>query len=261
MEKPVIFKSGGQQVVGMLHLPGKSKKKVPGVVLFHGYKGNKSETHRMFIKTSRVLAEVGIASLRFDFRGQGDSEGEFSTMTIGREMRDAKAALKFIRQQPEIDPNKIGILGLSLGGMIAALIVSKDPKIKTTVLWSAVSDLGRLVKERMTSEAWRQLELMGCVDEFAWAVGKRFIDESSSFDPISALTKTKGHVLLIHGDADGNVPVQSTLDYSVALKKAKKPHFVHIIPGADHTYNSLQWEMEVLSLTLEWFRMHLLKKD
>ena len=260
MEKPVIFTSGGQQGVGMLHLPARSKKKVPGVVMFHGYKGNKSESHRIFTKTSRVLAEIGIASLRFDFRGQGDSEGDFSTMTIGGEMKDAKAALKFIRQQPEIDTTRIGIVGFSLGAMVASLIVGEDPKIKTTVLWSAVSDLAPLIKARMTPEAWRQLELMGCVDEYGWAVGKRFIDESSSFDPISGLVKTKGHVLLIHGDDDHAVPVQSTLDYSAALKKARKPHFVHIIPGADHTYNSLQWEMEILSLTLEWFRMHLQKK-
>ena len=260
MEKPVIFKSGGQQVVGMLHLPPHTKKKVPVVVFFHGYKGSKSETHRIFIKTARALSQIGIASLRFDFRGHGDSEGDFSTMTIGGEMKDAKAALKFIRQQPEIDTTRIGIVGFSLGAMVASLIVGEDPKIKTTVLWSAVSDLAPLIKARMTPKAWRQLELMGCVDEYGWAVGKRFIDESASFDPVTALTKTRGHVLLIHGDDDHGVPVKSTHDYSSALKKARKPHFVHIIPGADHTYSSLQWEMEVLSLTLEWFRMHLLKE-
>ena len=260
MEKPVIFTSGGQQVVGMLHLPAKGRKKAPCVVLLHGYKGNKAETHRLFVKASRVFSEIGIASLRFDFRGHGDSEGDFSTMTIGSELKDAKAAMKFIRSQPEIDPNKIGILGLSLGGMIASLLVSEDAKIKTTVLWSAVSELGPLVKARMTPAAMRQLELMGCVDEYGWAVGKQFIDESASFNALGALVKAKGHVLLIHGDADETVPVRSTLNYSAALKKAKKPHFVHIIPGGDHTYNSLQWEMEVLSLTLEWFRMHLLKK-
>ena len=76
METPVVFDSKGQQIVGMLHVPN-GRGRFPGALLLHGFTGTKTESHRMFVKLSRRLAEHGIASLRFDFRGSGDSAGEF----------------------------------------------------------------------------------------------------------------------------------------------------------------------------------------
>ena len=79
-ELPVSFKSEGKQLVGMLHLP--DKKKAPCVIMCHGYQGNKFGNHkRVFVKTARYFAKNGIASLRFDFLGCGDSEGRPEEVT------------------------------------------------------------------------------------------------------------------------------------------------------------------------------------
>ena len=68
----------------MIHRPerARARRGGPGVVLFHGFTGDRMESHWLFVKCSRALARAGIASLRFDFYGSGESEGEFSEVTL-----------------------------------------------------------------------------------------------------------------------------------------------------------------------------------
>src|SRR5207244_3810038 len=87
METPVTFECKGQQLVGMLHVPD-GRGRFPAALLLHGFTASKTENHRMFVKLSRQLASQGIASLRFDFRGSGDSAGDSEDMTIRSEMAD-----------------------------------------------------------------------------------------------------------------------------------------------------------------------------
>jgi uncharacterized protein len=254
METPVIFKSQGRQVVGMLHVPGRRKGRIPAVVFFHGFTGTKVESHRIFVKMARALAGVGIAALRFDFRGSGDSEGDFSSMTLTGKLKDARAAFRFIRALPRIDKSRIGVLGLSFGGAVASLLLGEDPGIVTAVLWSPVIRPDEMIRRNTTRETIQQLKELGCVDYGGNAVGKAFLDDAPKYRPIEAITKTGASVLLVHGDADEKVPVKSSHECEAALKKAGRTVVKHIVPGADHTYKSLAWETQVIELTLEWFR-------
>lgn len=254
METTITFKSQGMQVVGVLHMPDRRKGKVPAVVLFHGFTGTKVEPHRIFVKQARALARAGIAALRFDFRGSGDSEGEFSNMTLSGELKDARAALAFIRSRPGIDTSRIGVLGLSFGGAVASLLLGNDRDICAAALWAPVGHPSEMSQHRYTAKVERQLKQMGCVDYGGSAVGKCFFDDIGKHQPIKAIVKTRAPVLLIHGSEDQTVPPKTTRDYEVALKKARCAVVRHVVPGADHTFNSLPWEVQVLALTLEWFR-------
>jgi hypothetical protein len=120
-EHPIHFDVDGQRCHGMLHLPLGATAPVPAVLMLHGFTGQRMEPHRLFVLFSRLLAEHGMASLRFDFRGSGESEGSFDQMTVSRELEDVSAAYTFLGQRPEIDPQRLGLLGLSMGGMMAAL--------------------------------------------------------------------------------------------------------------------------------------------
>jgi uncharacterized protein len=257
MEKPVILKSSGQQMVGMLHLPDRRRGRVPAVVFFHGFTGTKIEPHRIFVKMARALCEAGFAVLRFDFRGSGDSAGDFSMMTISGELTDARAALRFLRTRPAVDPARVGVLGLSMGGMVAALVLGEDPRLRAAALWSAVSHPDRMVDARMTPEARRQLKQMGFTDDHGHAVGKACLDDMVKHRPLEAIARTRAPVLLIHGDKDETVPPVASKAYEASLRKAGRTVVRQTIRGADHTYNSLPWETQVLALTLEWFRCHL----
>src|SRR5438045_950178 len=67
--QPVSFKSAGQTCYGMVHAPGTSFGKPPGVLMLHGLVGSKDQPHRIFGALGDALAEAGFISLRFDLRG------------------------------------------------------------------------------------------------------------------------------------------------------------------------------------------------
>src|ERR1041384_2757106 len=135
MEKQISFTVQGQKIYGMLHLP-EGPGPFPATAMFHGFTGQKIEPHRLFVKAARRMAQLGTAVLRIDFRCSGESEGDFRNMTISGEIKDAKAALDFLCRQPRIDKKRLGVLGFSMGGFVASFTASRDPRVKTLVLWA-----------------------------------------------------------------------------------------------------------------------------
>ena len=92
----------GKTLRGMMHRPaGARHRRVPAVTMFHGFTGNRMESHWIFVKCSRALAQAGIASLRFDFYGSGESAGDFREVTLRGEIADGRAAVAFLRRQKE----------------------------------------------------------------------------------------------------------------------------------------------------------------
>ena len=99
MEIPVTFRSERQPVAGVLHLPARRRPRVPAVLFLHGFTGTRVEFRRSFVRLARALAQTSVAGLRFDFRGSGESAGDFSTLTPSSELADARAALRFLQRQ------------------------------------------------------------------------------------------------------------------------------------------------------------------
>ena len=139
-ERPVVFYNQGQQLNGILHSPTGFDAPCPAIAFFHGFTGTKVEPHRIFVKTARELASIGFYVLRFDFRGSGDSAGDFSEMTIGGEISDAIKSIDVLTAMQGVDPEHIGILGLSMGGCVAACVSGQDARVKSTVMWAPLSD-------------------------------------------------------------------------------------------------------------------------
>lgn len=251
-EQPVTFLSGGQQVVGMFHLP-ENASRCPAIVMFHGFTGSKHETRRLFVQVARALARSGIASLRFDFRGSGDSAGEFHEMSVSSLCADARASLAWVAARSEVDPARIGILGMSLGGMVASLLSHEYETIKTAVLWCPVTNPKRLIEMRSTPLGQKQLDETGITDLGGWAVGRRFIEEMVAVEPFAALRRAKFPLLFVHGDADETVPIEHTLDTIGKLATDSRDVSLHRIAGAGHCYESLPWVEDVVGTTREWF--------
>ena len=121
----------------------------------HGFTGQKVEAHRIFVKTAEALAAQGYLALRFDFRGSGDSEGAFEEMTFEGEVSDAVRAVDYLLAEEPVDPERIGVVGLSMGGAVAACLSGRDERIKATVLWAAVADFEVLgAPDRWNDSPW-----------------------------------------------------------------------------------------------------------
>lgn len=131
----VGFKSKGLMLEGVLASPSGDQGPFPGVVVAHGHPhlGATMESALVLNATAK-LVEAGFAAFRFNFRGVGDSEGEF---TNGKdEPQDVKAALEFVGRLPEVDRKTMAVVGYSFGASMAAVSAPKVKRLKAGVLVS-----------------------------------------------------------------------------------------------------------------------------
>ena len=255
MRYPVTFENEGQMMIGVVHRPDEDRNGRrdgrPGVVIHHGFTGTKVEPHRIFVKMAERLAALGIVALRFDFRGSGDSEGNFEDMTFGGEVSDALVALDYMLENEGIDPGRLGVLGLSMGGAVAACVTGRSAKVRTAALWAAVADLNLF--RHMAADITAELGDVEYYDRNGNLVGRAFIEGLDGYVPYREVADGKTPVLVVHGDQDPTVPVDHAHKFTAALKQAGNPYRLHIVEGADHTFNSHAWETEVIDVTARWF--------
>jgi hypothetical protein len=236
----------------MMHVPG-GRGRFPGALLLHGFTGTKTESHRMFVKLSRRLAEQGVASLRFDFRGSGDSAGEFENLTIRSEIADALEAIRFLARYKRVNSRRLALIGMSMGGAIASHVVAREKsRVKTLVLWAPVAEGAGILDGLSTPEAVASLAQTGITDYEGNMVGVQFIRQFAEMKPLREIIRSKCPVLIVHGSGDETVPVQHTDMYERALRSPKRLLKKVIIDRADHTFTRHIWERRVIDETLDW---------
>ena len=258
MIKPVTFRNHGQQLIGILHVPDglESRGKTPGIVMFHGFTGNKSEAHRLFVHVARALCDSGFTVLRFDFRGSGDSDGEFDDITVPGEVSDAEKALTFLANQESVDKERIGVIGLSMGGRVAAILASRDRRVRFAVLYSAA--LGPL-RERFLSEiaeATLQKLDSGEVIKISegWYLKKAFFDSIDDHVPLDVMGNIEVPVLLVHSDTDQVVPMDDSRKGYETVQNLNDKNEFYTVKGGDHTFSERKHTSEVTVKTLEWLK-------
>lgn len=243
-ERLLWIPSRGQRMAGVLHLP-EGRGRAPAVLMLHGFTGHKAESHRLFVHAARALAAAGFVVLRFDFLGSGDSEGEFEQMTIRGEVEDALSALAFLRAQRRVDTARIGMLGFSLGGCVAALSLPRAGDIKSLVLWAPVSNPMRWMPPTGVPDRPQ--------NRGGYLVGVGFFKELPDLKPLESVRAYKGAVLVLHGTADNSVSPQEGRAYESAFIQARAFEF-RLIPDADHTFTDPNAERSLIQQTVEWFR-------
>jgi uncharacterized protein len=280
-EHSIQFEVNGQRLWGMLHLPLEASKPAPTVLMLHGFTGQRLEPHRLFLLLSRQFAEAGIASMRFDFRGSGESEGTFDQMTVPREVEDVVAAYHFLKSRPEVDGSRLGLMGLSMGGMVSALSVAQPGlEFKALSLWAPAHPKLWLAQfpDDVTSEQVRaavadpaiRAEMRGGVpfDEHSGfldfggnAVSMDFIAGMPLLHPFETVKAHKGPAQVVHGTADPAVPIAIGQQYAQALESrdtgTQNSTSFHAIQDGLHTFDSLVTQREVHAVTLEFFQQHL----
>jgi pimeloyl-ACP methyl ester carboxylesterase len=134
-------KSDGITLAGTLTIP-QSNKPVPSVLLVSGMGPNDRDYtmmgHKLFLVLAEYLTQQGIAVLRYDKRGVGQSTGTYNNILTSEDFaRDAVAGIEYLCNRLDIDHKHIGIIGHSEGGMIAALVAAQLPAISFAILLAA----------------------------------------------------------------------------------------------------------------------------
>ena len=265
------FDVDNQRCHGMLHLPLEPQEKpMPCVLMLHGFTGQALEPHRFFAMIARALAKKGIAAFRFDFRGSGNSEGDFSEMTAQREIEDARAALRLLESRSELDRSRFGLLGLSMGGMIAALTVGVESFKALCLLAPATTQhMLRRVAHAKTKEDLQAVFKSGfaglefppnssfdhkrhVLDIGGNPVSSGFFEGLLELDSLGTVTKHTGASLVIHGTKDEAVPIEIGRDYASRLNTK-----ILEIEGANHTFDNLEHQDQVIDGVLEFYQSEL----
>jgi uncharacterized protein len=252
LQKSVEIQSNGLTLRGMLHIPNGASHKTPIVCIFHGFTSNKMEPHFIFVKLSRMLETYGIASVRFDFSGSGESDGDFVNMTISKELEDAKNILDYVKSLDFVESSKIGIVGLSMGGAVASMLAGdRNDDIKALCLWAPAGVMKDLIAKGQNDEQAKSMSQNGYSDIGGLLLGKDFITDLMNVNIYAQASKFDKNVLLLHGDKDATVPMIASEKY---LEIYETKAALHIIKGGDHTFNSQVCENEVLDYTIGFLK-------
>jgi pimeloyl-ACP methyl ester carboxylesterase len=203
--------------------PPASASRAPAIAFGHG---NASD-RRHWLDSARQFHDAGFAQLLLDFSGRGDSQGEVITLGA-REAGDLMAALEYLSSRPEIDDDRLFLVGRSMGAAAAALAAGEGAPVRALALDSPYADLGRLADEAIAGVLRPAVVLRPLAFRLTgWRTGF----DPSQVSPIDALRKTSVPVLILHGTADEVVPIEHSRDLAAA---AAGPTRLVELPGQGH---------------------------
>lgn len=236
-------------------------------VLVHGG-GVTREEGGFFTRLADGLAEAGVASLRFDLRGHGQSEGRLEELTLAAVLNDIRVAVARVREL--IGVERVSLLGASFGGGICAYYAAKRPdEVERLVLLNPQLDYKRRTvdntpfweNDHLTPEAAQQLAEQGYL-AFSPTLrhGRAIFHEVFWFDLDEAIPQITAPTLLVHGTKDTLVPIESTLR---ALPHFRAEHRLVKVEGAQHGFavhddpqylnpQSQEWQAFVIRTVTEW---------
>ena len=245
----ITLEQGGLKLFGVLHVPHDAYE-VPCVLLLHGFGGHKVGKYRLAVRQAEALSKKGIASFRFDYRGCGDSEGDFCDITISSMLDDAIASLDFVKEHPQIDEKKIALCGRSMGGVLSALVAAKHP-IQTLVLWAAMFDTQPWVTGEVAHHA---IEKNGEGISFS---GKKlndtFLQEFRTLSIAKSLDALQERpICLIQGQKDKTLDMYHFDKYVEARKTAQAETKTVLLPNSGHDFEDVQEQKMLLECTTDW---------
>ena|SRR3989338_1743584 len=224
------------------------KKTDRAIVICHGFTG-RCDTPQKRIWARTLSDEYAVLSL--DFAGCGKSEGSFEDTTISSEVKDLKAALRFLKG---LSFRRFGLVGHSLGGVIALCESAKDLDIQAVCTVAAPFDHARYPDAFMTQSQVLRWKTDGFIsfrsDQFVFDLKYDFKKDQVLYPMDSVMKKNRCPILLIQGTADELVPSDDATSYA----NYENVRLVWI-PDGDH--GLLRQSPEVGRKMLYFFREHL----
>jgi uncharacterized protein len=156
----IEYFGGGRQLLGALHHPQRLRPRATAVLLCNPFGEEASRAHRTFRVLATQLERAGFPTLRFDYSGTGDSQGEGADATIEAWLGDIAAAAARLREAS--GAARIAIAGLRLGATLAAMAAARgDVRPRHLVLWDPVVDGAAYLRELADQHRAYMREEMG----------------------------------------------------------------------------------------------------
>jgi len=230
---PFHFGPPERRLFGCLHVPGAGRAS-RGVVLCHPFGHEAIQFHRALGQLALHLAGAGLAVLRFDAGGCGDSAGTSEDVRLGSWVHDISAAVdELLWRQPDL--RRVDLVGLRLGGTLACLAAARRGDIERLALWDAVPT-GRAHLEQLTARHRRLVRMAHVLpttdDErdgprqlLGFALAQELVDELAALDPSHLDRRPAARVLLLtsHPDADPSPLRERLVALGAAVDEQRQP--------------------------------------
>jgi len=220
---------------GKLHLPSVSTGRA--VLLLHGFNGTMDEVGNLYADLAAELGRRGIASLRFNYSGEGERVDFIVTSTLDSRIRETELAYAYLKKR--LPDDRIGVNGFSLGGLTAMVVAGQHPDwFDTMVLWSAAEGMGSH-NDPVYAKAAQKAVREGRAAYQDWTRITLTRDFVVSFAAVSAshwLPAYPGAFFAIRGTRDFLAPMER--EWLGMVSTDSKSSL--LIGGADHIFNVLE---------------------
>ncbi|HSL09218.1 MAG TPA: alpha/beta fold hydrolase [Pseudonocardiaceae bacterium] len=255
----------GLHLAGTVVTPGGTPERA--AVLVHGG-GVTREEGGFFTRLAAGLGEAGVASLRFDLRGHGESEGRQEELTLSAILNDIRVALTHVRESTGAPD--VSVLGTSFSGGLCAYYAAKYPAdVTRLVLLNPQLDYKKRTIDNkpywshdyLDDEVAQQLTEQGYIAFTpSFKHGRALLNEVFWIKPHLALGEITAPTLIVHGTKDTFVPVESS---RAAVSQFQAKRKLVEIEGAQHGFavhedpqylnpQSQEWQAFVIRTVTEW---------
>lgn len=249
-----FYNSKKQKIVGLYSSPNEDR--CPIVMIVHGFKGDKE--YYPFVNNSvKSFLEAGIAVIRIDCRGSGESDMEFKYVTIESEAEDVRSTVEFVKTLREIDSRRIGVIGVSMGATASLLAARNISDIKALIFWGPMFfgiNYYDTPKHRKTIEKEGVFYVSQKLTGKKMIAGKRLFEALKNLDTSAAMREIKIPSLIIRGSKE------EVID---AMQDKKAIELLHsdyqIIKNGDHNFTDKNSEKELIETTINWCKEKLIK--
>jgi uncharacterized protein len=266
MEEAVRIESDGLKLAGVIHFPPDrpAHERRPAFLVLHGFGGNKDTAGSIW--PASQLAGWGYVALRFDYRGCGDSEGERARIICMEQVADTSNVLTYLANRPEVDPDRIALVGSSFGAAVAVYTGGVDKRVAGVISQGGWGDGER--KFRGQRERTGQSLMVPRYDivpipehlrnnlnsksimEFPAETAQSMFDFRAD-DVVAQIAPRP--LMLLHSANDSVTPTEQSIEM---FKRSKPPTELHLMTDVDQ-FMFGQENPRVIRLIKDWLDRYL----
>jgi len=193
----------------------------PVVVVMHGWASASED----LLPAAPAVVGAGLSMLFVDARGHGRSDPT-DFMSMPRFAEDLSTAVTWLRERPDVDADRVALVGHSVGAGAALLVASSDPRITAVVSIASMAHPREMIGRSFRRYHAPQMLIRAAVRTIERTIGHRFDD----FAPLHTITRINTPVLVLHGLDDHTVPA----DDAKRLAENGRSATLRLVPCADH---------------------------
>lgn len=233
-ERHVDILVGSDRIDGTLVAPG---AEVPGVLFVHGW----GATQRQYLARAREIAALGCVCLTLDLSGHARTEAQREKVSRERNLRDVLGGFEILVAHPQVDRERIAVVGSSYGGYLAAILTEAR----------AVRWLGLRAPALYRDAGWQLPKLQLHLEQDLVTYRRSFVPATGN-RALRACARFPGDVLIVESERDDVVPQPVIASYRAACTEARSLTY-RCIRGADHALSDEASQREYTQLLTQWF--------